>query len=391
MDQTNVKDAETPFLDYYSEKKIIPVRQDIQDLRHHFARREGLYRQLGFLPSTFRGNHVLEFGPGSGDDAVHTASYSPAKYVMVDGNPYSIAAIQDKISNGILPNDCIECVESEIMSFNTDTKFDVVLAEGIVPGQKDSSAFLQHLSSFVAPDGVLMATTHSASSILAETCRRLFKPVLAQTMHNDSDMLAACLNLASPHLSTLKGMNRLHEDWILDTILHPWKKEVAFTIPMAINALDKNFDVLGTSPKFFQDWRWYKSIPTHEHDINRIVTEECNRWGFFFLDYRVSPDSINSIPDNSIESLCQQAFDIHFDIWESNDLTRMADFLAVLKEMADGLLSVSELTANSITDYIHAMQAMLNGDLNPDFKSFASWFGRGQQYVSFVNKKLSLV
>ena len=84
--------SERPYLDYYISNKIIPVRQDISQLESHLKRRSVLYHHLSIPPAAVRSQRVLEIGPGTGDNAIHTASLSPKAYVLVDGNPYSIAA-----------------------------------------------------------------------------------------------------------------------------------------------------------------------------------------------------------------------------------------------------------------------------------------------------------
>src|SRR6185295_17754749 len=76
-----------PFVDFYRANRISPVAQDIADRQRHFDRREALYRHLGLVPGQIAGRHVLEFGPGSGHNALHTLSLDPARYVLVDGNP----------------------------------------------------------------------------------------------------------------------------------------------------------------------------------------------------------------------------------------------------------------------------------------------------------------
>ena len=54
------------WIEYYSEKRISPVKQDISDMDRHLAKREKLYRQLGVPSIFFEGKKVLEVGPGSG-------------------------------------------------------------------------------------------------------------------------------------------------------------------------------------------------------------------------------------------------------------------------------------------------------------------------------------
>ena len=375
-----------PFLDFYASRKIIPVRQDIGNLDLHFLKRKALYRHLGMPPAVFKGRRVLEFGPGSGDDAVHTSTLQPALYVLVDGNPYSIAAVREKIDKGTIVADELECVESDILEFSDDRCFDVVTCEGVVPGQENTANFLRHIASFTDIDGIIMLTTHSPTSLLAEICRRMVKPLFGREYPDVDEELHRMVDFFTPDLDSLKGMTRIYEDWVLDTILHPWKREVAFSIPNAIDALDDNFDVVGTSPSFSQDWRWYKAVPEDHQSINGHVRAEFNKWSAFFLDYRVDPDDVLSFSSEALEKQCADILDMHVDIWETNDIGALPTFLGKLSDIADTIAADMAPTATSIGDYIVGMRGLIDGKMDADFGDFRPWFGRGMQYVSFMRR-----
>jgi len=85
------------FVTFYSDHKVSPVAQDITDLEKHFQRRDSLFRSLGIPPFLVNGLSVIEFGPGSGHNAVFTASLSPSKYVLVDGNTLGLTQTKEKI------------------------------------------------------------------------------------------------------------------------------------------------------------------------------------------------------------------------------------------------------------------------------------------------------
>ena len=70
-------------LEFYRRHQISPVRQDIRDLGAHFGRRTALYRHLGILPAFLRGRTVLEVGPGSGFNSLHTASLAAGRTHVV--------------------------------------------------------------------------------------------------------------------------------------------------------------------------------------------------------------------------------------------------------------------------------------------------------------------
>ncbi|SVE28106.1 uncharacterized protein METZ01_LOCUS480960, partial [marine metagenome] len=77
----------TQHLDYYLEKNISPVEQDISDFGRHLDRREALYRSLGIYSNAIKGKRVLEVGPGSGQNSLHLAHSMPEELVLVEPNP----------------------------------------------------------------------------------------------------------------------------------------------------------------------------------------------------------------------------------------------------------------------------------------------------------------
>jgi ubiquinone/menaquinone biosynthesis C-methylase UbiE len=375
---------ERAYLDYYGQNNIIPVRQDTSNLDLHMARRRSLYRHLGLHPSMFRNRSVLEFGPGTGDNALYIASCSPESYVLVDGNPASIRAIEDKLAKGTLPADRVVCRQSDIRAFESDAKFDVVLCEGVVGGQRDTESFLAHVASFVAPEGALVITTMSPTSLLAEACRRVLKPVIAASVPEDR-LLAELVEFFRPDLLSLPGMSRLHEDWVHDNILCPWPERFAFTIPEAIATLDRAFDVLGTSPAFLQDWRWYKSIPQHEHSWNAVALAEYERWAGYFLDYRSSPGGGSMPSGAALDEACNIALRLQHQIWRGA-LDLVPDFVASLQSIRKTIADAMPETARSMGDFLSGLQQLETGNRQAEFGGFRPWFGRGQQYVSFVRK-----
>jgi len=378
--------TEKTYLDYYGQHGIIPVRQDTGNLSLHLARRRSLYRHLGLQPFAFRNRRVLEFGPGTGDNALFVASCLPVSYVLVDGNTASFEAIKQKLERGLLPNDRVECHQSEILAYTSATPFDVVLCEGVLPGQPDAAAFLSHIASFVAPEGMIVITTMSPSSLLAEACRRVLKPVFSERFSDSRRLVDELVAFFGPDLRSLRGMSRLHEDWVLDNILHPWPQRITFSMLEAIATLDAEFDVLGTSPSFMQDWRWYKSIPSSPETWNSIATSEYGRWAGYFLDYRFQPTLPGYPPAAELDSACLRALQLQHRIWHNNSLDLVAEFADTLRAIRELIEGAMPETAKSISDFLEGLEDFANGNLEAHFGTFRSWFGRGQQYLSLVRR-----
>jgi ubiquinone/menaquinone biosynthesis C-methylase UbiE len=378
-----------PFLDYYASNKIIPVRQDVTDLCAHLRRRSLLYHYLHIPPGAVRGRRVLEIGPGTGDNAIHVAALQPDFYVLIDGNPYSISAVKEKFKDDRYQFGAIrhlECIESDLLTYNDSNLYDLVICEGVIPGQANPKLFLQRAASFVIQGGLLMVTTHSAISMLAEVCRRLLKPIFAKRTTPPEDLCNELTTFLAPHLKTLPGRSRLAEDWVRDNILHPWPERV-FTIQDTIDAIGDQFDVYGTSPQFIHDFRWYKAAAVDQFTINDVARAQAEKWSSLFIDYRLSPDKCPILEGIDLEAECRHVFHDAHSAWMTDDFVMVAACVDRIEVIGSKISSVFPQTAESIRDFVLGTRALMDGQPS-GFSSFKSWFGRGQQYVSLLRNYL---
>jgi len=166
---------ELPFINFYKKHKISPVSQDISNLQKHFSRRSVLYRSLGLLPGYFKDKDLLEFGPGSGHNALYTKSLFPSRYVLVDANPVGLEATRSLLKQYPTGNNKCEVVESFIKEYRSDDLFDVVFCECLIAYQRSPLDFLKNVASFVKPGGVLVITCLDSVSFLSEILRNLIR------------------------------------------------------------------------------------------------------------------------------------------------------------------------------------------------------------------------
>jgi SAM-dependent methyltransferase len=380
--------ATRPYLDYYIANKIIPVNQDLSNIDLHMKRRSILYHYLHIPPAAVRGRKVLEIGPGTGDNAIFTASLLPDTYVMVDGNPFSIAALKERIADpryafSKVPH--LDWAECDFFAYQDERRYDLVLCEGIVPGQAEGARFLRHAASFVDARGLLVLTTESATSILSEVCRRLVKPIFAKRADSPKELSERLEAFIAPHLNTLPGRSRLVGDWIKDNILQPWPRGVVFTIDDTIDAVGDHFDVYGTSPQFIQDFRWYKAAAVDDVTINDVARQQTAYWSPIFIDYRFDAADFRGFDGLALEKECLGIFLDAHEAWETGDLALVAACVGRIGHLGDWIAPTFPRTAESIRDFVASINALLAGDLI-DAGEFKSWFGRGQQYVSCIRR-----
>ncbi len=376
-------DVPKPFLDFYGKNRIAPVTQDISDLQQHFQRREALYRHLRIPPLFVKNRSILEFGPGTGQNALFTNALQPARYVMVDGNPTSVEQCR-----GLFADTDVEVVDSSIEDFETDERFDLVLCEGLIPWQLEPMDFVRTVARFVAPGGILVVTCMDDVSILSEALRRIAGEILIDGIEGFEAQLDALRPFFAPQLATLKGMSRLVDDWISDNILHHIVGKL-FSVEDAVEALEDEFGAYGSSPDFLTDWRWYKSIHGDARRYNEMAIGNYRRNAHNFLDYRFTFD-----PNESNNGLIQDARQVfHLATTIQNDgLTteRLAATVEVLNRLDATVAGFSPTTAAAITDFrASLMRHIETGSLPTTLPDFGPWFGRGMQYLSLIRNRLT--
>ncbi|MEI9888785.1 MAG: class I SAM-dependent methyltransferase [Rhizomicrobium sp.] len=371
-----------PFVDFYAANKISPVRQDVSNLKQHFERREALYRQLGIAPGLIRGKSVIEFGPGSGHNAIYTSSLQPARYLLVDANPIGLEQTRETLAPWSAVH---EIAASYIEEFQSDERFDLVICEGVIPFQKDPEKFVQHVARYAKPGGLVVVTTIDGVSFLGEATRRLLASAIIAFDRPVSEKLERLRPIFAPHLATLKGMSRPIDDWMYDNILIPYGGRL-FSMKAAITALDGSCDVYGTAPHFLTDWRWYKAIHGEDRRYNARGIEQYLSNVANLIDYRVE---IPPLPERQGNEILENAEALFYTMAEMENSGSQANRpLAVknLRAIIGAIRASAPLTAESLEEIAAFLEAPDEGRITSAFNRYVSFFGRGQQYMSFLKR-----
>ncbi|MFM8521810.1 MAG: class I SAM-dependent methyltransferase, partial [Acidimicrobiaceae bacterium] len=196
-----------PYLDFYEKHSVIPTRLEVTDQEKFFKQRDFLFETLGIPKHFLRGSKFLELGPGTGQKAVHLLSLDPALYVAVDNNYASINATRKVIGeSGFIGT--AKVVDSDFLDFADTEKYDLVIAELVVPTQDDPLLFLNKLSTFLVPGGVLLFTCMDPISLLSETLRSAIVKSLQLIDNNIQESAARIAAFFDRDLNLLHGMNR---------------------------------------------------------------------------------------------------------------------------------------------------------------------------------------
>ena len=375
-----------PYVDFYRNEAISPAAQDVSNLDLHFRRREALYRHLGIPGGLVSGKSVIEFGIGSGHNALFTSALCPSRYVLVDANPTGIEQARALLAQHELGSLKHEIVESMAEDFETNERFDIVLCEGIIPWQHDPSKMLKTIAKFTAPGGLVVTTCVDSVGYLSESLRRLVASMVVKPNWTVSEKVKFLVPVFESHLRTIRGMSRSPENWVLDPLLLP-EYGPPFSIAEAVKSLDPDFEVLSTSPNFISDWRWYKNIHGDEARYNSLAIEHFNSNLHNHIDYRFQFAPREESENLKLLAECRAVIDFERTFQKTHDPVLVEKILYACSTIHRLVRRFSKPTADSLDDFFRVMEAGVNqGCSPPQFKQFAPWFGRGEQYVSFVRQ-----
>ena len=254
-------------------------------------------------------------------------------------------------------------------------------------GVPDPTELLRDVARFVAPDGMLVITTIDCISDFPETLRRFVGQLLIDPSDSIDSQAARLLPVMSPHLATLTSMSRPHDDWIVDNLLNPASIGPLLAIPDAIEALDGDFDIFGASPRFFTDWRWYKTLVGEEHEFNRHAL--ANYWAeaHNLLDHRTTFPRRTAAENQRLYRACHDVREAIAAFERDRTAARRHEVRQRIVRARSEIEPVSPPLAPALDDVLAVLESPeANAPRFAASQAFAPWFGRGQQYLSFTRR-----
>lgn len=345
---------------------------------------------LGVLPGMVGGKEVLEVGPGCGYNSLYTASLRPNVYDMVEGNPTGVEQISETFSAFPELGKNLRIYSATLDKFTSSTKkqYDVVLCEGVLGGFAKPKRALKQLFPFTAPSGLLVVTTIDSVSTLAENVRRLCSYMCLDMGADKQTQVKTLLPLLSPHLLSLQGMSRRHDDWIIDNILLPTTAGYSLLpISDVIEILPKHFEFFSSSPRFSQEFRWYKDIVGAEYSgrNHALASYWENLHNFLDHSLRFSPREAKT--NMELSSYCNDFRNCVVEFERSGEYGAVREAAKVLLKICKCTSTFSPKTTKALAEagrFLNAKKVRSNGLRT--MKYFRSLFGRTMQYVSLINR-----
>lgn len=376
-------------LNYYLERGISPVHYMASNLGEHLERRQSLYNMLGLPGLMFRDKKVLEIAAGSGQNSLYVAAQKPSKYVIVEPNPVALKQIEEAFLDFALSHTRPEVIPVTLENYSPDETFDVVICEGWLGSSPHERALVGSVADRVAPGGMMVLTALSICGWLSNLIRYCLVQKLLSTQAADYDLQVQIVQEAlSPHLRTIAGMTRRHEDWVKDNMVNPTYLDQGLTLEMVLEeSVPRGFTVFGASPDFITEWRWFKQLHGENIRTNENVLDCYERWSHNFLDYRRTfgerevtlNRQLNDLSSTLLDALSESKSKAPRELGQAY----FGSVARIIEEVAGNLDSV----AGDLGAAAHeAVQVLNESEITPEtlagMKNFASWFGRETLYYS---------
>jgi hypothetical protein len=180
-------------------------------------------------------------------------------------------------------------------------------------------------------------------------------------------------------------MTRGVTDWVHDNMLNPAYFGILLTVPMVLAELGGGFDVLGSSPRFAADWRWFKGLCGKDREFNRHVLGEYRAGLHNFFDHRTVLPARDPGRNAEFEAAALAVADAVRD-WEAGE----ADADAVEAAARQVIAGIGDLPREWSAALDEFLDAFAQPDLSPEavaeLPRFGPLFGRETIYLSFEKR-----
>jgi ubiquinone/menaquinone biosynthesis C-methylase UbiE len=375
--------APSGHLDYYTRHGINPVRYDTANLQRHLERRGALYRMLGVTPLAIRNARILEVAPGTGQNSLYITRHKPESFTFVEPNPVAvrdIAAVYAELGE-VAP----DIVVARFEAYESDERFDIVVCENWLGSSGHDRQVLHKLGRYVDDEGLLVITAVSPVGILPNLLRRALANRLTQPDKSFAEKTSILCRAFGPHLRTIAAMTRGVTDWVQDNMLNPAYFGIVLTVPMVIIELGSRFDVLGSSPSFAVDWRWFKGLCGTDRDFNGHVLGEYRKGLHNFFDHRTVLPPRDSILNAEFEAAALAVCEA-VERWEAGDINEDGVEMAV-RRVLGGIGDLPAAWSVAFDEFLDAFaQPRLTPETVAELTQFGSLFGRETIYLSFEKR-----
>ncbi len=379
------------FLEFYGKHDVSPGNKELEEWAEFKRKRTNLYRQLGIPIQCFKGKDILEFGPGSGHNALAimmdfsgNLNFGEGHMDLVEPNLSGRNDIMRIFDMKNIPKECYTLYSEVLEDFTLNKKYDFVIAEQFLPHISNWKECIEIIKNYTVKNGIAIITCADTIGQYVERTKRLVGQYIVKDIDNFNEKVDMLTTLFKPQLSKIKGMNRTYEEWVQEEILndaflcaHP------MNINDAIEAFGNEFDILGASQNIFTDYSWYKNL---DYDYISAYKKQYNQKKHMFLLAGVSEETIRTEKENAaLEEavICANECAEKFETTKELDILSYKKAIEKVTKYSDNQ-TISQFNEETIEILKAAEKSLPNME---KFNVWSSCFGKTSQYISFVRKE----
>lgn len=375
------------FLEYYGERSISPVRQNIEDIGVHYERRKKLYRQCGLPMLAFRNAEMLEVGPGGGYNTLAFLNWKIQHIDLVEANLQGINDMQQLFLKYDISKEKYQIFQEKIEDFQINKKYDIIIAEGFLPYIYNQREVINKLQDLIAVDGIIVITCIDNVCMFVEAMKRLVGIALSADIVDYEQKVEYLADFFEPQLAKLKGVSRSAKEWVQDQILCPaGVNGMELSMVQAMEYFEEGFEILGCSPRIFTDYSWYKDI---WYDYKTDYKEQFEKKRLSFLLANM-PEII--LPKDKVCTLVER-FELikklAADYEKTLDINKIKEIIEEMDHVLEQMiLDFNDKFMNTFKEIKEVLCHICKSEevIMDKYPLFFSAFGRTQQYISFVKK-----
>lgn len=292
-------------LDYYRENVFNPVPISVEDREtwhSHIAKRRNLYeKHLGIPLSLLRGRSVLEFGCNSGENSLVLAMFG-ANLTLVEPNEQVLPRLIDLFERFGLTHQIKEIRKEAVSNFESESHYDVVIAEGFLYTLSNRDEILKKTTSLLASGGLGIISFNDRYGGLIEFTKRLVLwhacRLIPIDVHGEGSLELAKSLFGKDFMKL--NTSRPFSVWWKDTMVNPFiATEYLWSFLELFVLIEKTrCEFLSSSPRwsFSEHFNWYKN----SINVAERHKELLNDWrrAFTYVLTGIKPKRLNVDPAN---------------------------------------------------------------------------------------------
>jgi hypothetical protein len=210
--------------EYYGQQNIAPTFADLRDeaaIGAYQSAREVLLGDRLALPiPLFRGAEILEYGPDTGENALVFGRLG-ARLTLVEPAQAAHPKIRAYFERFAPPCALRELLAADVISYQPDRSFDMIVAEGFIYTVQPSTVWLKAFQRALVPGGLALISYIERSASLFELLLRV--PFAALRRRDGNDRVAAAERLYGRKWVRIPH-TRSFASWVMDVLDNPFMR-----------------------------------------------------------------------------------------------------------------------------------------------------------------------